>query len=590
MKYKILLTILLLWKFGFTQSCGTFQVHDFVMPACNNEEYELVFSDDFNGNSLDTTLWKPWIGVPRDFPFLQQKAWHTRENIEVGNGTLKLIGKKLESPYTGEWCTKWDANTGDCIETKTSTFDYTSGEIWTNQSFFYGKYEALCRLPAGKGFWPAFWVYGGQSQSEIDFFEIYGDDVNRYTCNVYNGMNSYGNRPDCSFADNLSLTFFTSWHTFTCIFDPFKIIFLIDNVPIREYYRYKTSSLLFNHTISCGDEIDPEVSLVEQRAWPTDNMFMVLNLAIQNGENAPNSSTVFPGVFEIDWVKVYTKPTPSCIDCISQMNYNESFFPLPELTMTNDLITASVGIDYNENVTFKSEKITLQPGFSAVRQSNFLASIQKCNQTSSYNNPIQFQIEPSNGNNLGSTAISIYKCINPILSFYMSGITYYECEIRKVGENDLYYSVYGEPVTNKVNIWNVSNVPNGYYNVNVKLKNCHFTDVRKFIISVENGNCKINNTSEDSNYFLEQNETELSVFPNPSINKVYIEYENGSNMKICNINIFDTNGKKLLNVLKQLNNGINTYEFDISNFSNGIYFISLEDNSKTIMSKFIILK
>jgi beta-glucanase (GH16 family) len=73
---------------------------------------------------------------------------------------LKLVSKKEEPP----------------IETvfngSNETFRFSSGEIWTDEKFFHGVYTARVKLPKGKGFWPAFWLYSGNPWNEIDIFEF----------------------------------------------------------------------------------------------------------------------------------------------------------------------------------------------------------------------------------------------------------------------------------------------------------------------------------------------------------------------------------------------------------------------------------
>jgi hypothetical protein len=57
-------------------------------------------------------------------------------------------------------------------------FDYTSGMIQSKQRYQYGYFELKFKMPADKGFWPAFWLQGGYPNEEIDWMELKTDKKN----------------------------------------------------------------------------------------------------------------------------------------------------------------------------------------------------------------------------------------------------------------------------------------------------------------------------------------------------------------------------------------------------------------------------
>lgn len=109
--------------------------------------WDLVWSDEFDGTSLNTNTWNYEIGNGNWGWGNGELEYYTdrKENVEVSNGTLKI--KALKEEY-GEQ-------------------SYTSGRITTKgkQEFTYGKIEAKIKLPSFSGAWPAFWTLGANQNS-----------------------------------------------------------------------------------------------------------------------------------------------------------------------------------------------------------------------------------------------------------------------------------------------------------------------------------------------------------------------------------------------------------------------------------------
>ena len=122
---------------------------------------QLYWSDEFNGNSLDTSKWTYEIGNGDWGWGNGESQYYTNSNDTVSDGVLTISAKKQ----------------------KVDNFDYTSTRIKTQNKvkFTYGYVEAKIALPAVNGMWPAFWmmpnnsVYGGWPHSgEIDIMEARG--------------------------------------------------------------------------------------------------------------------------------------------------------------------------------------------------------------------------------------------------------------------------------------------------------------------------------------------------------------------------------------------------------------------------------
>ena len=142
----------------------------------NLDDYELVWSDEFDGDSLDTTKWDKawWKPVSVD---VRKGGYWTLATTSVKDGCLHIGTRYYENGPFGNSAAGW----------------YTGG-IETQYKFetTYGYFETRCILPKGAGIWSAFWLMGrgvenidgsGVDGTEIDVFEsaYYSDGKNSDT-------------------------------------------------------------------------------------------------------------------------------------------------------------------------------------------------------------------------------------------------------------------------------------------------------------------------------------------------------------------------------------------------------------------------
>ncbi len=142
-------------RFSFLLLISLFSFHP-ASFAQNAADYKLVWSDEFNGTSIDTTNWNFEKGG-RGWGNHEQQ-YYQASNAGIENGNLVITGKK---------------------ETVGSN-KYTSTRMTTQskKEFLYGKIEARIKMPVGQGFWPAFWMLGANinevdwpASGEIDIME-----------------------------------------------------------------------------------------------------------------------------------------------------------------------------------------------------------------------------------------------------------------------------------------------------------------------------------------------------------------------------------------------------------------------------------
>jgi len=150
-------------------------------------EWHYYFGDEFNGEEVNQELWHmkyPWGGLLAD-----EGTYSDKKMVSQSNGLLKL-----SADTTSEWRSfpKWiletgGANKGD-VEIRNGNeveLHYLTSAVWSKQEFKYGYFEARCMSPRGKGLWPAFWLYGGFPNEEIDFMEMKGEKPKQFHVDVH---------------------------------------------------------------------------------------------------------------------------------------------------------------------------------------------------------------------------------------------------------------------------------------------------------------------------------------------------------------------------------------------------------------------
>jgi hypothetical protein len=120
----------------------------------------------------------------------------------------------------------------------------------------------------------------------------------------------------------------------------------------------------FNY-LDCSDPL-PSGGFFTNKAYPLERMQIVFNMAIQSGVHEPNSSTIFPNDFEIDYIKYFKKA-----DCCQQLEIEltQELGLLGDPEAFNFLCGSSIEIgdqvsisdDYSINIK-ASEDIILSPG------------------------------------------------------------------------------------------------------------------------------------------------------------------------------------------------------------------------------------
>ena len=187
------------------------------------QNWELEWSDEFNGTTLDLNKWSYEIGNGQGGWGTGQLDYCTsrKENVDVRNG--KLVITLREEEVQG--------------------LDYTSGRINSKGKYSvkYGKIEARIKVPAGRGIGSAFWMlpqfekFGWWPGSgEIDIMETNGHEhhVNYGTVHYkqWDGHQYKGNQ----IKTEGDLT--SEMHDYTLIWDENSIKWYLDDKLYNEFY------------------------------------------------------------------------------------------------------------------------------------------------------------------------------------------------------------------------------------------------------------------------------------------------------------------------------------------------------------------
>jgi beta-glucanase (GH16 family) len=247
-------------------------------PVGQADNWSLIFRDEFNGSGLDTQKWTTcfwWGNGGCTIATNHELEWYQPQNAAIKNGVLELRAQREK-----------------IASTDGKFFPFTSGMVTTGResdnrsdparfTFRYGYVEIRARVPAGKGLLPAFWLLPANNSSvpEIDVMEVLGHAPNELQMH-YHFRTSSGDvtNQGTQFESPVSLA--DGWHTYGLDWEPDSITWYVDGVERWQYTDVGTIS--------------------------STPMYLLLNLAVGGDwPGNPDDNTVFPSVFQIDYVRVW---------------------------------------------------------------------------------------------------------------------------------------------------------------------------------------------------------------------------------------------------------------------------------------------
>ena len=202
---------------GMAAVLGIFAAGGISVAAAGSTNYKLIWSDEFNGTSLDTTIWNYDIGNSGWGNNEWENYTDSEDNVKVRDGNL-VITARAEKDETGK------------------VTQYTSGRLNTSgkASFKFGKMEARIKVPNDTGLWPAFWMLGQNEPKgwpycgEIDILETWNSiNFAQGTIHWENEINKP--KRDTYLTGSTTLTDKAQWHVYGLTWTPKEISFSVDD-------------------------------------------------------------------------------------------------------------------------------------------------------------------------------------------------------------------------------------------------------------------------------------------------------------------------------------------------------------------------
>ncbi|GFZ29517.1 hypothetical protein CSC2_00430 [Clostridium zeae] len=245
--------------------------------ASINDGWVQVWADEFNsanGSAVDTSKWSFDTGAG---------GW--------GNNELENYTNRTQNAYMQDGSLILQAN-----KENYNGSQYTSARIITKNKFSvkYGRVEMRAKLPYGQGMWPAFWMLGSNIDNvdvgwpkcgEIDIMENLGKEPNIVHGTIHGP--GYSGSAGLGAAYTSSTALSDGYHTYAVEYEPSSIKWYVDGVlyETRTPYDVNGNTWVFNQPF-----------------------FILLNLAVGGGwPGNPDSTTVFPQKYAIDYVRVYQR-------------------------------------------------------------------------------------------------------------------------------------------------------------------------------------------------------------------------------------------------------------------------------------------
>ena len=344
-----------------------------------SREWQPVWSDEFDGDTLDASKWNYQIGDGRAYVM---QGWGNDElqyytdspnNVKVEDGHLVITSLADGLPMS-----EVDPNYGNTNQ----YYDFTSARITTSEKFefTYGRVEAKIKMDSSDGLWHAFWLlgsetspYGGWPQKgEIDIMEAWvHSDLAPQTIGGAAHLGTQGFHQYKS--ENFEVDYDDGeYHLYAVEWDSEQIRWFVDGkhfytLTQASYWNYYQDAVngwqgfVDKNDDGIDDNLDANLYanyLNSSINAPFDNNhYIILNSAVGGtlpdsvGESADPDGPVFLGEMKVDYVRVYQCPEDPL---------------LPEATGCKNYLDTYEADDYYTNSALRPKVPSEQSSFSSM--------------------------------------------------------------------------------------------------------------------------------------------------------------------------------------------------------------------------------
>lgn len=239
--------------------------------------YQLVFSDEFRGNSLDYSKWNTSYRWGAGWIINNEQQYYVDHRADPNFGYNPF-------QFDGEHLTISAIPTPEHLLPKAVWQPYLSGALTTYNKFKmkYGYVEMRAKMPRGRGLWSAFWLlhqHDNDRRPEIDVVEHIGHQPD-LIYNTYHWQEGWNHRRTPSF-EVWGPDYSQDFHTFGVRWEPGLIVWYVDGVE--------------KHRLQDGNV-----------SW--EEMYLLANLAVGGWwPGSPDGTTSFPARLTIDYIRAYQR-------------------------------------------------------------------------------------------------------------------------------------------------------------------------------------------------------------------------------------------------------------------------------------------